>query len=90
MKKLTLWDRASRAVSKCGLPRRLWLAGYAAGVRDARKRNAALLKDAERRVREAEAFAAEHYEHRRIAVDEANRRAAIIQSRLPANNGGYG
>lgn len=91
----TLKQRASRAVASYlhftrEGGKRLWLRGHATGVRDARKRTAALLQDAERRVREAEAVTAAYKEERRKAVDEANRRAAIIQSRLPANNGGYG
>jgi len=95
VKRSTVTERAFRATrpyvsfTRTG-GAHLWIRGHAAGMRDARKRFDAQLKDAERRIREAEALTAEYKRRRDEAVNEANRRASIIQSRLPATNGGYG
>lgn len=82
--------RAHIVPSIRGVGELMWEAGRAAGKREARKRFEAQLKDAERRVQEANTKALRYEFQRNEAINEANRRAAIIQSRLPANNGGYG
>lgn len=94
---LTGLRRAHITPSMRGTGELMWEAGRAAGKREERKRLATKLRvadvrlrDAERRMFNAEKAATEHKMRLEATVKEANRRAAMYQSRLPATNGGYG